>query len=314
MQLKAGYKFTLFLAVLIAAVVLCTLPFLLLKRDCIHIYTQSPRPSSRELGFIRELKRLDLKVVVNSKNLPTKDSYGVWFKDPDYAAQIAKSPAKINFLYTEAYYPLDGQSYRSSLVILTPYRALYEHYMRSNIKSAMLTLGVNLSDFYKETAEQKKYPIVYYGDNDNSSPLISLLQNNKEVWFLGSFWTNGARHIMLKENSPEERRKILASSEIVVIYTSDLSKISEKVMEAVASGALVFYPANSIMETLYKGNLITYQDSKDCLEKIAYYLQNRNELIKKAATAQKITIAETNSATAAKRFLQILTWLKQTQN
>ena len=142
MKIKTGYKIILFLVSTITAVVLCTLPFLAVKQEVVYIYTDSFTPTSKETDFIKELQRLGVRVILNSKTNPSQDSYGLWFKTPDYAKELATSPAKENFLYTEAYYPFDWKGLDKLPVMLTPYQDLYEHYMRTNIKSAVLNLSV----------------------------------------------------------------------------------------------------------------------------------------------------------------------------
>lgn len=175
MKLPAAQKTVLGLLAAIAAAALCALPFLAVKKDIVYVYAKSPVPDSRETGFIRELKRLGYEVKLNSSSLPAAGTVGLWFRPPEFASQLETSPAAWNFIYNEDYYPFDWRGLKKFPVVLTPYRELYEHYARSNIRTAMFTVGVNTTDFYApETVFQpgyKVYPLVYYGDNNKSSPV-----------------------------------------------------------------------------------------------------------------------------------------------
>lgn len=185
MKLPAAQKTVLGLLAAIAAAALCALPFLAVKKDIVYVYAKSPVPDSRETGFIRELKRLGYEVKLNSSSLPAVGTVGLWFRPPEFASQLETSPAAWNFIYNEDYYPFDWRGLKKFPVVLTPYRELYEHYARSNIRTAMFTVGVNTTDFYApETVFQpgyKVYPLVYYGDNNKSSPLAESLKNKAET-------------------------------------------------------------------------------------------------------------------------------------
>jgi len=316
MKLQAGYKITLFLALAITAAVLCTLPFLVIKKDMIYIYTQDQIPSSAENGFIRELRRSGYNVIINSSSLPQKDAYGFWFKPPEYANEIEKSPAQLNFLYTQAYYPLEWKNKTKHPIVLTPYRLLYEHYMRSNIKSAMMVMGVNLADYYPISVT-KKYKVLYYGDNNQNSPIAEVLQNRKDAKFLGSYWNKVNKITETDEDGNITNAKILSASKIVVIYHQPDSpqshRVPEDIMQATASGALVFSSPNPSVEAAYQDNVIIYENQQDFQEKLDYYLKNYDKIQAKILAAQKVTIEQFSTQTTSRRFKELLDWLKENQ-
>jgi len=313
MKLNKKHKICLFLALTLTAVVLCTLPFLAVKKDIIYVYTQSKQPLSKEKGFIRELQIQGYKVIVNSIDLPTEEDYAFWFKNPEDINTISQSSAKINFLYTEAYYPINWEGVKNMPVILTPYKALYEHYTRSNIKTALLTMGVNLSEFYM-SGETKKYPLTYYGDNNKIIPLSDIL-NKEKIKLIGNFWQD--RNLVLAQNNDksEERRKALSQSKIVVVYNQpnapEAQKIPDEIMEATASGALVFTSVNPAVYELYKDNVIYYKNRQDFLEKKDYFLKRYDQVLSKILAAEKITAQNVSSKATAQRFKEILTWMKE---
>lgn len=314
MKIRTKHKFYLFLGILVTAVALCALPFLLVEKDTIYVYTEQTYPTQRELGFVRELQKKELKVILNSTHLPPKDSYGLWFKSPEYAEEIAKSPAKINFLYTEAYYPISWYGLLRHPVVLTPYKEIYEHYMRSNIKSAMMILGADNAKFYNNPIP-KKYPLVYYGNNNKNSPIADYLQNIDHAKFLGSFWKDNKKTFNIDIANPEEIRDVLNQTQIVVVYnapdSSQSRKIPEEIVEATISGALVFSSPNKAVTENYGENVIIYNDIEDFVAKLEYYLKNIENYQDKIFSAQNISTQKFNSAASVQRFIEIFDWLKR---
>ena len=353
MKLPAAQKTVLGLLAAIAAAALCALPFLAVKKDIVYVYAKSPVPDSREEGFVRELKRLGYEVKLNSSSLPAAGTVGLWFRPPEFASQLETSPAAWNFIYNEDYYPFDWRGLKKLPVVLTPYRELYEHYARSNIKTAMFTLGVNTVDFYApETVFQpgyKVYPLVYYGDNNKSSPLAESLkkqsENNKplseslnaqsrndnpsslaeklkkyggtvqgSVWFMGRFWEKGLPQLV-PQGTPAEKGRELSRAFITAVYaapeTPAAKMVPAETAEAAAAGALVIMPSNSAVKEIYGDNVILYEKESDFPGLVGYYLQNPEISRAKIIAAQKITVDRLSSAASARRFKEILDWLRQ---
>lgn len=314
MKLKAGYKFSLFLVLALTAVMLCILPFLAVKKDILYLYTEQPNLSVEEQGFIRELRRQGLSVVVNEQIKSDKKAYALWFKNPDYASQLPDSPLITNFLYTKAYYPFDWQSTKNPPIVLTPYREIYEHYMRSNIKSAMMTMGTDTSVFYQKSP-QKKYALVYMGDNNKNAPITEYLKNHTNALFLGTFWPKDYSNLPLKDSLPEGRAKALSETQKVIIYNEkdapESKRVPQEIMEATACGALVFTTYNKAVEDLYQDNVIFYTDEEELKSKLA--LPFDTTLQNKVIQAQKITTEKLSMATSAKRFKELLDWVKNNQ-
>lgn len=314
MKLKTRYRIWLSLVVSIAVVVLCTLPFWAIKSDTIYIYTKSQNPNSQELGFINELKYLGYRVKVNHPSLPHKKSVGLWLKDTNSVYQISNSLAKYNFLYTDEYYPIEWKKLKTIPIVLTPYKDLYEHYVRTNIKTAEFDLGVNMADFYIEPSEYK-YPMIYYGDNNKSSPLARFLSQNKNIKFLGRFWS--AENNTIKGGNNSSIPEILRQTKIVAVYedaNSHLSKkIPQEIKEATACGALVITPKNNKVQDVYGNNIIMYDNLSEVPSIINYYMAKSNEDIvkEKILNAHKITKEQQSSKASAQRFEQILDWIKE---
>lgn len=355
MKLPAAQKTVLGLLAAIAAAALCALPFLAVKKDVVYVYAKSPVPDSRETGFVRELKRLGYEVKLNSSSLPAAGTVGLWFRPPEFASQLETSPAAWNFIYNEDYYPFDWRGLKKLPVVLTPYRELYEHYARSNIKTAMFTLGVNTVDFYAPEAVfqpgYKVYPLVYYGDNNKSSPLAESLKkqsgNNKpsplaeslnaqsrndnpsslaeklkkygrtvqgSVWFMGRFWENGLPQLV-PQGTPAEKGRELSRAFITAVYaapeTPAAKMVPAETAEAAAAGALVIMPSNPAVKEIYGDNVIMYEKESDFPGLVGYYLQNPEISRAKIIAAQKITVDRLSSAASARRFKEILDWLRQ---
>lgn len=123
----------------IAAVVLCTLPLLVKDKATLYINADHEL-TAMEQQFLSALKEQEIKTVKYNKNAP-KDAYVLWFYPPEQAVALQNTaPEQTDFIYSEAYYPFDWRGLKKLPVMLTPHQKLYEHYMRSNIKSAVLDI------------------------------------------------------------------------------------------------------------------------------------------------------------------------------
>ena len=318
MKLPVAQKIGLGLLAVAAAVTLCVLPFLAAPKEIIYIYTQTNQIDSREQGLANELKRLGYEVKINDRNTQKRDSIGLWFSPLGYVEKINRSQTKYNFIYSENYYPLNWNEIQSDVIVLTPYQDLYEHYVRSNVKSAKFTMGVNLADFSLNTnnfqSGYKEYPVIYYGDN-TLSPLAERLRDDKRVKFLGSAGEEGANILQAKEGSARERGIFLSKANIVALYNAPNSPetkyIVPQIMEAAASGALVFSTPNEAVKELYGDNVIIYENMDDFNRLVSYYLNHPEITNAKIIAAQKITAEKLSSEASAQKLHQMIEWLNQ---
>lgn len=123
------------------AVMLSMLPFFSFNKEKIYIYTQTEHPTKSETKLIEEVQQKNFKVIINSSLWPEEKSYGLWFKDSPDIEKIQQSKANINFVYTEVFAAIEWKRLVKPIVIITPYRELYEHYIRSNIPTVQAKLG-----------------------------------------------------------------------------------------------------------------------------------------------------------------------------
>ena len=130
-------KKTILILLAIAAAVLCTLP--LLVKDTLYIKA-AQELTANEKQFLKALEKQGIKTVKHNENTP-KDAYVLWFYPPEQALTLQNTPTEqTDFIYTDAYYPFEWRGLKKLPVMLTPHQKLYEHYMRSNIKSAVLDI------------------------------------------------------------------------------------------------------------------------------------------------------------------------------
>ncbi len=320
MKLPIVQKIYIILLAIVAAVALCVLPFFAIDKETIYVYTANIYPDSREQGFVNALKRIGYKVKLNNKSSPAPDSIGFWFTPPKYLAKINQSQAKYNLIYSEGYYPLDSQEVQTNLIILTPYQDLYEHYVRSNIKSAKFVLGVNLEDFSVNSKNflkgYKKYPLIYYG-GDTLSPLAEKLRQEKNVKFLVQKGEIGANILPIKEGDVTERGDFLSKASIVALYNYENSPqrkyIQPELMEAAASGALVVSTPNSAVEEIYGDSIVMYRNLEEFPKQINYYLTHQEIMRNKIIKAHKITAEKLSSEASARRIHELIEWLNRTK-
>lgn len=122
-----------------AAVVLCTLPLLVKHQSVIYV-NSAQELTAVEQQFLSDLKNNGIKPILHQKKIPS-NAYVLWFYPPEQALKLQNtSDNQINFIYSEAYYPFDWRGLKKLPIMLTPHQKLYEHYMRSNIKSAVLDI------------------------------------------------------------------------------------------------------------------------------------------------------------------------------
>ncbi len=143
--MKTEYKFILFSVLVITAVVLCALPFFTVDKKLVYIYTKQNTPDDREQSFINGLNELGYNIQLNTQRSPTSKDVALWFRSPEFVAEIAKSEAQYNFIYSNEHYPFAWEEVKNYPVVLTPHQDVYEHYMRTNIKTALFKFDENSS-------------------------------------------------------------------------------------------------------------------------------------------------------------------------
>ncbi len=309
MKLRTAHKNILIVLLSITAVVLCTLPFLLVKKDVIYIYTKNQYPTIQEIGFIDGLKKSGYRVLVN-KDIKTVQKTAIWFKSPNMVKKIMENtPFKYNFIYNEDYYTFDWLELKVKPIVLTPYQELYEHYMRSNIKSARFYLGTNTKEYYP-TNEVKK-GIVYYENRNQSTELKDYLSNLPNIQFVGRFWGNDTEHDASLQDIIKKENKMLSGAKFVIIDNDYYNKlIPDEVVNATASGTLVISKWSDAVYNTYKDNLIYYNYLSEIPELIKYYSAKYDEVKYKINKARQITINNLSHDASVKRFIELLEWLE----
>ena len=131
-------KIFISLLISITAVVFFTLPFFMGKKE-ISVHVKSPL-SVEERGFIKELENLGYKAKVYPLRYEENSHVAIWLGGPDTIKQIQYSKAEYNFLYVEEYDLVSVDDVKIYPIILTPHKSIYEHYMRSNIKTAWVDI------------------------------------------------------------------------------------------------------------------------------------------------------------------------------
>ena len=310
MNTKATHRLYIIVLLFITAVVLCTLPFLLVKKDTIYVYTKNLIPDSRERGLVLELKELGYEVKVNQKPSKQKET-ALWFRLPHNIKEImSNTKFTYNFIYNEEYYPFEYENLEEMPILLTPYQDLYEHYMRQNIKSATFVLGANQRE-YNIINTKNKTDIVYYENRNKDTNLLSHLTLLGNVKFLGRFWNNNISPTASLELIAENENKILSKAKYTIIDNhKDNNLIPEELLNASLTSTLILTPSNSRVYNIYKDSIIYFDNPKDIEHLISYYEQNSSTAQEKSLRAQNITANQLSSSSSAKRFQELLNWLK----
>lgn len=306
MRIRTGYKINLALVLAITAVMLCILPFLAWQKETLYVYTSSSNPDNQVKALLKEFRYAGYRVRLNAKTGSSSAAVCLWLKTLPPEGNTSCQNGW-NFVYTEEYAP---QKADEKTILLTPYRTLFEHYSRSNIKTALFTIGVDLSAFYPDN-QKKLYPVAYWGDNNKPSLVAEAVQTIPSARILGDFWGANPRVLKPAGNSFLDTGNILRAIGIVVFYDAEQgAKIPQEVMAATASGALVIMNENSAVKEAYSQNVITYQSEEDMLKQVAYYLQNPQIAKQKVISAQQITAQKYSIHNTVQHFTEILAWLK----
>ena len=140
MKEKLAYKTSLCLLSIVTAVVLCALSLQFFCKDAIYIYTKDKHISQIEEKLIKNLEKKRYKVVINPNDIKGK-RFALWFREPNEVRKIMSTTSfEYNFIYSEAYYDFQWDGLDKLPIMLTPYQELHEHYMRSNVKSAIFVV------------------------------------------------------------------------------------------------------------------------------------------------------------------------------
>jgi hypothetical protein len=311
--MNTTHKIYLGVLSIIAAAVLCTLPFLLVNKETIYVYTQNQHPNTKERGFVDELKNSGYRVILN-KPVSQNEKVAIWFKPTSMVRDIITSSLfEYNFIYNEDYYPYNWQGLVKHPIMLTPYQDLYEHYMRSNIKSALFYLGVNLKDYYPRS--NNKYNLAYYEQRSSSTETGSYLSNLADVKYIGRFWQNDIKYNASSEEIAQKENEMLSEAYAVVVdNTFDNKLIPEEILQATASGSLVLTPKNNAIYNIFKDNIVYYEQKEDIQILADYYKKHVSLSSNKTNKAREITVKKLSSKASVDRFIKLLEWMTIASN
>lgn len=137
-MINKAKKIYLSLLISITAVVFFTLPFWLTAEE-VYVYSSKALNSHQE-QYLKELENLGCKIKKQASNSNVDKNITLYFLSIDEANQIQYSKSKYNFIYIEEYNSITLDRLRGYSIILTPHKNIYEHYVRSNIKTALLDI------------------------------------------------------------------------------------------------------------------------------------------------------------------------------
>lgn len=146
-MINKAKKIYLSLLISITAVVFFTLPFWSTAEE-ISVYS-SKKINSSEEQYLKELENLGYKIKKQDQNSAADENITLYFLSIDEANQIQYSKSKYNFIYIEEYNSIPLDRLRSYSIILTPHKNIYEHYVRSNIKTVLLDIKTPIKSALK---------------------------------------------------------------------------------------------------------------------------------------------------------------------
>ena len=310
MKIKLTHNIISIVLLMITAVVLCALPLKYFKQEKIYIYTKAKIPSSQENGFVQGLRKRGYKVIVNSENKISENDVSVWFSNIETIESKSKLPLKYCFLYVQDYFPLNLDLTKENPIILTPYQDIFEHYTRTNIRSATFYLGEN-EKVFSFSSKQDKKQITYYELRDKYTNLAQFAHNN-EVNLLGSFWVNDNISMnATEEDIYEIYSKKLQESVITLVDNNHVNNlIPQEIIHATLSGSLVITPYNKAVYNMYQNNVVYYDTLENAKKLITEYKLNPKLRQSAIINAYKTTTNKLTSTQSVERFIELLNWLK----
>ena len=308
MKAKLSHNISIIMLLIITAVTLCVLPLKYIKQETIYVYTQTNNISSQESAFIESLRKNRYKVFVNNYKQLKADDVSIWFSDINSIKNIKnKIPQKYCFIYDENYYPIQLEELEEYPIVLTPYKDLYEHYTRSNIRSALFYLGENLKDFSFNNINNRK-DITYYEIKNRDSYLSEFVKKNDKITLLNK---NNIPVSASENNINKLYNKTLQQSLITIVDNIPNNKlIPREIIQATLSGSLVLTPYNETVYNIYKDNILYFTSIHEIEYIIINYSKKQSEVTSKTIKANQISLKEFSSDASAKRFIELLNWLK----
>ena len=311
MKIKLTHNVISIVLLLITAVVLCALPLKYFKQEKVYIYTKTKKPSSQESGFIQALRKRGYKVIVNSEDKISEDDVSIWFSNIE-AIERKKDRVSMKycFLYVQDYFPVNLDLTKENPIILTPYQEIFEHYTRTNIRSATFYLGENEKVFSFSGKQDKKH-VTYY-ELRNKDTNLAQFANNNGINLLGGFWVNNDVSMNVTEEYLYDiyGKKLQESVVTLVDNTQSNNLIPQEIIHATLSGSLVVTPYNKAVYNMYKNNVVYFDTLENAKKLIAEYRINTKTRQDAVINAYKITSNKLTSTKSVERFIDLLNWLK----
>ncbi len=311
MKIKLTHNIISIVLLLITAVVLCALPLKYIKQEKIYIYTKTKIPSSQERGFALALRKKGYKVIINSENKLSDDDVSIWFSNIEaIERKIDRASMKYCFLYVQDYFPINLDLTKENPIILTPYQDIFEHYTRTNIRSATFYLGEN-EKVFSFSGNQDKNLVSYYELRNKDTNLAKFARSNG-INLLGAFWINSDISMNVTEEYLYDMyNKKLKESVITLVDNAQSNNlIPHEIIHATLSGSLVITPYNKAVYDMYKNNVIYYDTLENAKKLIEEYKLNNQARQKAVVNAYKITTSKLTSIQSVERFVELLKWLK----
>ena len=171
--------------------------------------------------------------------------------------------------------------------------------------------------FYPEKDENISDEILFVGVTRGVYRTIikDILKTNHDVSIYGRGWEEFIDEKYVKGYFiPNDRLhkyysscKILLNDHWEEMIDEDFP--SNRLFDALACGTFVISDKIPSADTLFEGNIVTYEDMDDLNEKINYYLTHEDERVKIAKKGQRIVL---ENHTFDKRIIEIVSTLKET--
>jgi len=228
---------------------------------------------------------------------------------------------RISVLYETI--PYTSKILRNADIIFTGSIKRNKKHKENGLNSYFLPQFTRIDEFYHAFKEEYKTKLLYvanrWGDVNTKygtrKTIEYAIRNNIPIDVYGYGWDNH----LIDDKKNWYKGKQIKNSELKYYYSSadivlndtredmiEAGFISNRIFDASACGAFIISDYIKEIEEIYGDNIVMYKNEKEFVELINYYINNKEERIKKAKKAQEITLSRFSSQKVLKEMVSVI--------
>lgn len=225
----------------------------------------------------------------------------VYVRGYNQFAELRPNKKAVNILYIrdfDSLYPEELDAYDG---IATSSHDFYDYVMSSGYAAAYVPEFTDPSIFYPSPRPELENDLLYVGDNDRYSPVISAaIEAKLPVHIYGRFWNNNIEDEYIKGEYIHENDlgAYFSSAKINLVQVSEnesrIGIIPSRVFDIAASKGFMIAPYNKEIEAVFGDSIPMFKNVEELKELYKQYINNPKARAEKAERAYRIAVAEYN--------------------